>query len=138
MFGYNENTDEIFVANAEACTFDREVQIAYERAAKENYVMEVYPKILDKKEKLKEFTSNEANKERDDYGDVIDKFKRDIALNEQRIQNFGVRNAIQIGQKDREFIFNVETTGVLRPETIVRKALLVLKEKLEVINTELE
>jgi len=68
----------------------------------------------------------------------VERLQKEIAEMEQRVQNFGVRNAIQIGHKEREFIFDVETTGVLPPETIVRKALLVLKQKLEVINTELE
>ena len=49
-----------------------------------------------------------------------------------------MRNAIRISQKENEFLFTVETTGVLRPEEIVRMALAELKKKLGTVNKELE
>jgi len=55
-----------------------------------------------------------------------------------KCEEFGDKKAIRIGYKEREFLFTVETTGVMKPEDIVRKAIRVLSEKLKVIQEDIE
>jgi len=43
---------------------------------------------------------------------------------------FGVHKGIKIGMKEGEFLFTVESSGVLKPEDIVKKGLETLKRKL--------
>ena len=38
---------------------------------------------------------------------------------------------VKLGMRSDKFIFNVETTGALRPEEIVKSALSVMKKKLD-------
>lgn len=47
----------------------------------------------------------------------------------------GLERAVKIGEKDNKFIFTVESTGVLRPEDIVSRALKVLENKLKDLKT---
>ena len=55
-----------------------------------------------------------------------------------KCQDFDARKGIKISQSDRQFIFTVETTGVLSPEEIVKRALKVLREKIEVVKRDLK
>jgi len=48
----------------------------------------------------------------------------------KKCDNFGVPELVSVKQKDGRFIFTVESTGVLPPETIVLSALTTLKDKL--------
>ena len=43
---------------------------------------------------------------------------------------FGVDRGIKIKMKENEFLFTIESTGVLKPEDIVKKGLETLKRKL--------
>jgi len=49
-------------------------------------------------------------------------------------QDFEKPDLVTIREKPERFIFNVETTGALRPEEVVQKALQVLQKKLEDIS----
>ena len=44
---------------------------------------------------------------------------------------------VKIGEDDQKFFFTVESTGALPPEEIVRKALIILKAKIEKFKQEL-
>ena len=44
-----------------------------------------------------------------------------------------VERAVTVGEKEEKFIFTVESTGVIPPEDIVKKALMILKNKLNVL-----
>jgi len=51
-------------------------------------------------------------------------------------EEIGEPDLVAIDTKEREFIFSVESTGALRPERIVEKAIEVLREKLALLESE--
>lgn len=51
---------------------------------------------------------------------------------------FGADKGIKIKMKENEFIFSVESTGVLKPEDIVKKGLETLKRKLNDVSQALK
>ena len=46
----------------------------------------------------------------------------------------GLERAVRIGERDEKFVFTVESTGVLAPEDIVRRALDILMQKLHTLS----
>ena len=48
-----------------------------------------------------------------------------------------LERAVRLGEDDHKFYFTVESTGVLPPEDIVRKALVILKRKINNFSQEL-
>ena len=44
-----------------------------------------------------------------------------------------LERVVNITERDEKFIFTVESTGVLPPEDIVKKAFMILKSKLNVL-----
>jgi len=55
-----------------------------------------------------------------------------------RAEELGYPGAIDIRQKQDCFVFTVETTGVLKPAEIILQAIDVLKEKLDVVLTDID
>ena len=49
----------------------------------------------------------------------------------------GLERAVKIGERDEKFVFTVESTGVLPPEEIVRRALEILMQKLKTLSEEM-
>ena len=48
-----------------------------------------------------------------------------------------LERAVRLGEDDHKFYFTVESTGVLPPEDIVKKALFILKRKINNFSQEL-
>jgi len=56
----------------------------------------------------------------------------------KKCEQFGVPELVTIKEKEGRFIFSVESTGVLPPDTIVLNALGTLKDKLVELQTGLD
>lgn len=46
-------------------------------------------------------------------------------------ETFGLEKSVKVGEEDENFNFIVESTGALPPREIVKKALVILKAKIE-------
>jgi DNA-directed RNA polymerase alpha subunit len=49
-------------------------------------------------------------------------------------QTQGLERAVKISERDDKFVFTVESTGVLPPEDIVRRAFIILSHKLKTLS----
>ena len=70
--------------------------------------------------------------------EVEDQDKCNLCIECSRFTDLlGSETAVELGEDDHKFIFTVESTGALKPEEIVRKALKILIEKIQRFKAEL-